>query len=262
MGADVTDVKELVGQFMRTRTIPLVWNADGYTSSVGTGTLFRIADRHFIITARHIFDKYAPEKIRYPARRDYATSLATIGLARVVKPDTEAFDVAVIELLEEAAKDRLSAGWEFLTLDNVAPASTDGVFALMGYPEFTCRSELWTPPKGIVYSSDRIIDPPKEAKNVNPDVDLFFEYGRTAVADDKEIDAPELPGTSGCSVWEYVDLDGGFWASEKVTKVVGVQSAWLRGKYFRAVSWGVVASILSRMDPDLKDAVMQRWLLV
>jgi hypothetical protein len=257
MGADVAHVKELVGQFMRTRTIPLVWKADGYTSAVGTGTLFRIGARHFIITARHIFDAYAPEKVAYQARRDDTTSLATIGLAKVVKPDTEALDVAVIELLEDATKDRLSAGWEFLTLDNVAPASADGVFALMGYPEFTCRSELWTPPKGIVYSSNRIIDPPKEAKNVNPDVDLFFEYGWTAVADDKEIDAPELNGTSGGSVWEYVDLDGGLWAPEKVAKVVGVQSARLRGKYFRAVSWGVVARILNQMGPDLKEAVMQ-----
>jgi Trypsin-like peptidase domain len=251
------DVKDLVGQFMRTRTIPLVWKGDGYTSSVGTGTLFKIADRHFIITARHIFDAYAPDKVAYQARRDNTTSLATIGLARLVKPTTEHHDVAVIELLEDATKNKLSAGWEFLTLDNVAPASDDGLIALMGYPEFTSRSELWMPPKGIVYSSNRIIDPPKEAKNVNPDVDLFFEYGRTAVADDKEIDAPELNGTSGGSVWEYVDLDGGFWAPEKVVKVVGVQSARLIGKYFRAVNWGVVASILGQMDPDLKAAVMQ-----
>jgi hypothetical protein len=108
-----------------------------------------------------------------------------------------------------------------------------------------------------VYSSNRIIEPPEEAENVNPDVDLFFEYGRTAIADEREIDAPELKGTSGGSVWEYVDLDGGLWAPEKVVKVVGVQSARLRGKYFRAVSWAVIASILGQMDPDLKEAVMQ-----
>lgn len=251
------DVKELVGQFMRTRTIPLVWKADGYTSSVGTGTLFKIANRHFIIAARHIFDTYNAEKIAYQARRDNTTSLATIGLARVVKPTTKDPDVAVIELLEDITKDRLAAGWEFLTLDNVAPASVDGVFALMGYPQFTCQSELWTPPKGIVYSSNRIMETPEDAENVNPDVDLFFEYGRTAIADGEEIDAPELKGTSGGSVWEYVGLEGGLWAPEKVVKVVGVQSARLKGKYFRAVSWAVIASILNQMDPDLKEAVMQ-----
>jgi hypothetical protein len=251
------DVKHIVGQFMRTRTIPLVWKADGLTSSVGTGTLFRIADRHFIVTARHIFDEYDPQKIAYQGRRDSTTSLFTIGIARLVKPNTPEPDVAVIEILEERTKKRLCTGWEFLTLDNVAPPSVDGLFALMGYPESTANSELWVPPKGIVYSRNRIIDPPKEAPNVNTETDLFFEYGATALAEYKEVEAPELQGTSGGSVWEYVDLDGGLWAPEKVVKVVGVQSARLRGKYFRAVSWGVVASILGQMDVHLKDAVMQ-----
>lgn len=127
----------------------------------------------------------------------------------------------------------------------------------MGYPESTASSELWTPPGGIVYSTNRIIAAPKEARNVNPETDLFFEYGVTAVAGDCEVEAPELHGTSGGSVWEHVSLDGGLWAPEKVLKVVGVQGARLKGKYFRAVSWGAVASILGQMDADLKDAVMQ-----
>lgn len=246
------DAKEIVGQFMRTRTIPLVWKADGLTSSVGTGTLFRIDDRHFIVTARHLFDTYDPEKIAYQGRRDETTALFTIGISRVVKPITPIPDAAVIEILEDVTRIRLSTGWAFLTLDNVAPPSADGLFALMGYPEFTIHSELWAPPKGIVYSTSRIVHPAREAPDVNPETDLFFEYGTMAVAGNQEVEAPELQGTSGGSVWEYVDLDGGIWAPEKVVRVVGVQSARLR-----AVSWGVVASILGQMDAHLKAAVMQ-----
>ncbi len=136
------DPIEILGQFMRTRTLPLVWKADGYTSSIGTGTLFRIAYRHFIVTARHIFDEYEPKKIAYQARRDSTASLFTIGLASVVKPVTETPDVAVIEVIEDITKERLSNGWVFLALDSVAPPSADGIFALMGYPQFTTSSLL------------------------------------------------------------------------------------------------------------------------
>jgi hypothetical protein len=234
-----------------------LYRQDGDVYSVATGTLFRISDRHFIITARHIFDDLDPQCIAYPEHPD-KTVRWTIGMSRLVKPDTDQIDVAIIELLENATTKRLISGWQFLTLNNVAPATDDGTFALMGYPsEFSTPRAEWKPTGGIVYVSNRM-GAPSTAPDLNPAIDLFFEYGPTALKQgQEEVNPPDLSGTSGGSVWEYVDLEGGLWAPAKVLKVVGVQSAQLKKKYFRAVGWGAVASIFGQMDEDLRIAIQQ-----
>jgi hypothetical protein len=238
---------------MQSVTVPLFYKQNDSAYSVATGTLFEIANRHFIVTARHIFDDFAPECIAYPERLNKIVR-RTLGISRLVKPDTEKIDVAVIEVHEETTREKLISGWQFLTLDNVAPATSNGTFALMGYPSQLAER---IPPAGIVYGSDRILVPPPTARNVNPEIDLFFEHGKTVFKEGREVNPPDLRGTSGASVWEFGNSEGGLWAPTKFLKVVGVQSAQTKGSYFRAVSWGAVASIFGQMDGQLGAAIQR-----
>jgi hypothetical protein len=84
-------------------------------------------------------------------------------------------------------------------------------------------------------------------------LDLFFEYtGRASTIDGKTVTTPHLGGTSGASVWECRELTGGgIWTPERALKIVGVQSAFVRGRYFRAKSWEAVLQLLRQADPAL-----------
>src|SRR5437762_1682321 len=248
----------VVERFMRSSTVPLLYNANEVNHSWAGGTLFRIADRHFIVTARHIFDDIKPENLAYPEHRDQG-GLRTIGRARIVKPDTAKIDVAVIELYDRATIEKLSTGWNFLTLDNVAPpTSMDGLFALMGYPSsMSYQRGEYVAANGLIFYTNQM-QAPVDAPQLNPEIDLFFEYAKTALLEGNQaIDAPPLKGASGCAIWECVASGGGFWLPDKTVKVEGVQSAYLRGTYMRAVSWGAVGSVLGRMDAELERAVKQ-----
>ena len=243
---------------MRSASIPLIFKYGDIYFSAGTGTLFEISGRHFIITARHVFDRHDPTRLAYPEHPDQ-TVVRTVGISRLVKPDTDQIDVAVIEILEDVTKQKLTTGWKFLTLNNVAPATNNGIFALMGYPsELSTQKEKWKPASGIIYFSNRMMLAPHGASNLNPDIDLFFEYDAVVIKEgSEEVQAPDLTGTSGGAIWELGDLEGGIWAPGKVLKVVGVQSAQLKKQYFRAVSWAAVASIFGQMEEDLRTAIRQ-----
>jgi len=251
------DTKKVVEQFMRSVTIPILYAHKDATYSVAGGTLFTINGRYFVVTVRHLFDDLQPEHLAYPENRVKA-QISTLGVSTIYKLATPEVDVAVVELRDEVTIKNLKAGWQFLTLDSVAPPSKNGLFALMGYPsKMSPQKGEWVVASGVVVYSLRM-EAPEDVTDANHETDLFFQYGKTLFRDGTdEIDAPELQGTSGSSVWELVDNPGGLWVPGKMVKVVGVQSAYKRGSYFRVVSWGSVAHLFRQIDAELADAMMK-----
>src|SRR4051794_4741365 len=98
----------------------------------------------------------------------------------------------------------------------------------MGYPtELSIQKGEWLAARGLIFYTDLMPEAPPGVSNFNPEIDLFFEYGRTVLHEGaREVEAPALNGASGCSVWECIDSGGGFWAPGKSVRVVGVQSAY------------------------------------
>lgn len=89
-------------------------------------------------------------------------------------------------------------------------------------------------------------------------LDLFFDYGHDAVSVTRQpMKTPELPGMSGTSIWELRPVSG-VWTPETATRVVGIQSAYIHSKYFRAKSWWAVAKVLEQADPALAAAVREK----
>lgn len=98
---------------------------------------------------------------------------------------------------------------------------------------------------------------------VNSDLDLFFNYDVEALdVEGNPIATPHLRGTSGASVWAYREPeDMRVWSPESCLKIVGVQSSFLRGRYFRAKSWAAVMETMRQIDQKLSgviDAHIQR----
>ena len=59
--------KSTVESFARTVTLPLLLDIDDKVTLQGTGTLFKIAGQHMVVTARHVFDDIPDlEKFAFP----------------------------------------------------------------------------------------------------------------------------------------------------------------------------------------------------
>lgn len=256
-------------KFAMRSTVPLFLNWDGQgVALVGTGTLFEIAGRFFIVTALHNFDGFAEKHFQELAFSDDPVdgNLHTFGSTTIAKIVPDHHDVAVVELLDQTTIGKLRTGWRFLTLDNVAlPTTTlrDGAFLLAGYPRSDRTPEGgWVangkvPGRFVSAYSQRIPTIPANADQpVDLGIDIFCDYGRTATTfDGRDIAAPALPGASGASVWELNESTDGIWTPESSARVVAVQSTYREGQYFRAKSWRVVAEVMRLVDAELAEAI-------
>jgi hypothetical protein len=249
-----------IERFVLHVTVPIFLEVGDSGGLLATGTLFKIGGRSFLITARHVFDDLPDlTMLAYPENPIHG-GLYTLGSFTVLKPSEKHIDVAVVELKSPETVERLEANWKFLSLVNVAAPSLitgDGAFFVSGYPGSLTKTQLgWTKGKLATAYTQRLPSPPIEAAQpVISGLDLFFDYGHDATSvTGASVKTPELPGVSGPSVWELRPVNG-VWTPEGAIRVVGIQSAYIHSKYFRAKSWWAVAKVLEQVDQALADAV-------
>ncbi len=208
-----------------------------------TGTLFKIEGRRFIITSRHIFDK-APENLLFSENILNGRSLLHSFSYDLTKPDIKHFDIAILEIRDSETLKILDKNFQFLSLQNVALPSeikSGRTCILAGYPSALIQQkDSGSSVRFISVYTERIPVPKNPELPVIENIDLFFGYkGQPKSISDKDIELPKLPGTSGASIWEY-HTTSGIWTAESTIRVVGVQSTYTLGGYFRAKSWAVV----------------------
>lgn len=249
-----------IERFALSVTVPILQEVGDSASLRATGTLFKIDGRAFLITARHVFDDVDPTALAYP-ENPLRGGLHTFGHFNILKPTEESVDVAAIELQDTETVRRFDANWQYLSLENVATASTntsDGSCFVSGYPASLTRNDQgWTKGKFMTVYTQRIPDIPPEAElPVTADLDLFYDYGSEGMSVTGEtVRTPELPGVSGASVWELASSAPSVWSADAVTRVVGIQSAFMHSKYIRATSWWAIAKVLEQKDEQLAVAV-------
>lgn len=235
------------------RTVPVLCDGDA-VDQVGTGTLFDLDGRLFFVTAGHIFDDIKPQNLSLPTN-PMSSDLQTLGAHTLYRPREIHIDIAVLELLEHTIVEKLRAGWHVLTLANIAPCAEQATFVICGYPSCLVRrrGERLTGTLISAYTERFRGIPPNAKKPVDPNLDLFFHYDHSA--DDvfgNEIATPHLGGTSGSSVWQYIEPPADrFWSVDKSLKVVGIQAAFVEGEYARAVNWTYVFDAFQQIDPKL-----------
>ncbi len=252
------DEKQITQEYMRSVTIPLFYQEKSQTGIAGSACLFTISDRHFLITAKHIIDKTNPSQWLFVPHRN-RDNFEGLGKLDIHTAQQEYPDVAVIELLSSDKIATLKTGWRFLTLDNIASATHKPVFfVLLGYP-VALEEPVGDLIRGKVLAlhAFRLEEAPSGAKDLNPDCDLFFDHQTRAMRDDdgSEVEVPALQGASGSAVWELQTDVEGVWAPEKIAKVVGVQSGYIAGKYFRAMAWSAVAAVFRDFAPESAELI-------
>jgi hypothetical protein len=240
------------------RTTPIFYEHDETVDGpIASATFFEIENRIFLITARHIFDDFRPERflIPYAPRREKLIDLAEY---EIIRPNQSEYDVCALEIVDYRKKTELRRnGWQFLSLANITTPSADGLFLLFGYP-YAIRNEgrvLETYNPLSAYAR-RLSAPPEASDRLPGNLDLFFEYGPIGGAPDgSDVKAPDLPGASGCSIWS-LPSNSTLWMPPRV---VGVQVSFFRNKYFRAIDWRVVAKLLGMADPQLEASIQRHF---
>jgi hypothetical protein len=246
-------------------TIPILFDTDTAAQILGSGVLFAHDERHFILTAAHLFDP--------PFDRSHFERLASPDVRTLAKPTTFGpfeftmsnrkpfdFDIAVIELncLEKIA--RLKNEWRFLALEQIGLPTADPLLSIGGYP-----TELVRESRGAMHGpmfvarTTRLNAPPNEAEPpVDERFDIFCEY---ATEGDvrllaKTMPTPRLQGTSGGSLMQYIPKQGALWSADSTMRMIGIQSSGSTERnWFRAKSWWAIAEAFEKRDPELAKTI-------
>jgi hypothetical protein len=245
-------------QFALKRSVALlVENNDGETECA-TGTLLKIRDRHFIITAQHVFDNVDRETFRMlPSGK--TTDEIPMGEYTLVTPkDRPDIDVAAIELSARTVTSLIARGSLFCSEHKVDLRGPAEPTYIIGFP---AKSHI-APENFIVKPltfQGRFRDPPASLQQPPiTGVDFFYEHARHVYRNlDEDVSrSPEFHGVSGASAWFLIKPREEFSADE-CALIGGIQVACDFGSYIRVQSWRAVATLLGMHDIELAKALAE-----
>lgn len=227
---------------------------------LGTGTIFNIDGVHLLVTAAHVVTKLSKDECIVLIGEGGRCFRVQCTCASVAEPD-----VAVLRLSEESVA-QLPKGQVVLGLRDVVdfrePFFYRNEFILCGFPVasqvidreradlnplvYRCVAYEGTPPEEV----DLVWERP-----FIRGVDFLLhldEEGRHHDGTSGPI--PPLNGMSGCPQWGMVPgtVPGGM-------KIFGIQTAVLRRRWVRCTMWGVVAGLICRAWPELRETIRDHF---
>lgn len=195
--------------FVRRHSVALALRSEDTHPEVGSGTCIQIEDRRFICTAAHnISDRESGQISIIHANRPGVERIPIVDLHTQGGCPADDVDLGIIELSTEVGR---SLEREFVTLNAIDPTRESfdrGWLFLFGFPSAMVpihRAQLGT----YAFSSISFltIPVPRDAypSSADPKFDIVFEYPKTGEigSEDRSIALPDLPGTSGGSVWYH-----------------------------------------------------------
>lgn len=267
-------------------TVAIVLAHGGAVHQFGTGTLFRVGDDSFVVTAAHVIKEASAHGKTLGITSAVDSIVAVPGTwmcsskGQYGSPD-DPFDVAVHKLPKDAI-DKIGSK-TYLTFDDIEfqAQSATAVYTLFGFPG------IWV--DSTKTDTDRLQVKPLQftAYAYDRDTDAFKDYQERfhllldaqlvqSIADDgspakftdlKGNDAPfpgQLGGISGCSVWRIGDLHVPIdkW-SQDPSRVVAV----LTGGYdpkdaIIATKWVAVSTLLHGGFPEVRKAMQMAYKVI
>ncbi|HEX4611965.1 MAG TPA: hypothetical protein VH092_27460 [Urbifossiella sp.] len=234
--------------------------SDGTNSSVlGTGTLFRVGGRSFLVSAHHVFTEAVKNDLGisiHDCLPETKTPALLLGGRVIFAPK---YDVAVMELSPETVSgmpNRL-----FLSVHEADRANRrpeDGTYALFGFPSVQVtpheERDLLVMPFGHI--SHRYAGFTNSFENYEPESHILIDGDRTRgarVDSGPQLLPSSLWGMSGCSIWQlyYPGLSTRYWTPEDAV-IVGVQTGVDKnGTVFKGTRWRVVDQLIREAYPEL-----------
>jgi hypothetical protein len=129
-----------LGPFLKALFVPLLRHDEehGTFRPQGSGFLLRLADLHFLITAKHVLDDFLvlpgrppPTSLQTLWAVNHSTGKQFSILGKSLTADP--YDLGMVELRQEVVEQ--FKGFRFLTLSEIRPAPAQGIFIVCGFPE-------------------------------------------------------------------------------------------------------------------------------
>ncbi|MBI3822663.1 MAG: hypothetical protein HY289_08285 [Planctomycetes bacterium] len=244
-------------------TVPIGIRCGETLRHFGTGTLLRIADESFLVTASHVFSMARQSDLYFSD----ASGTPAILLGGDLASTDHYFDVAVIAI-NEAAADNLK-NKSFLRVGDItfAPPRSGDIFTAFGFPSvmsFTTGSRMGLGAMQItsqLYEGDttRLLDFHPECHfclMADPDQtqDELGNHANVRSRSGHVLEFPrDLGGISGCGVWQIGNLNT-MHEEQSEPRLVGVQTG-VYSDCIKVTRWGIVARMIEESMPQLKNAL-------
>jgi|GEM_PF-1451127 len=227
----------------------------------GTGTLFRIGSKVFIITAAHVLEAIESRGHTPGTWSDDPPSFQP--LTGKLQRTNEVLDVAVFSITKDVERNLNHK--QFLSLADVDFSADlgDGWYFLHGLPyhrSHPSRDLITTFQSDFTYRTSCYRGPTTGFLNYDPEFHLVLEMSNESQFADDQSSAgarPELGGISGCSIWlgfsESHLMDE--W-SPALAKVAAVQTKIYTEKHVvQGTRWAAVAMVIWKHYPGLRNAM-------
>lgn len=248
-------------------TVPILAEQDGILRQHGTGTLFRIAQRYFVITAAHVF-KEAREHgvtLRILEKEPGTKLMHIVGDFHCVRPNQgdDFYDLAVRELDKEMVE--FLAGYQFVQLLDVdtTQAVVDDLYFVCGFPTKLAR-EARVGEAGLRLTRFFALTYPhqgatEELPNYQRDCHILLDARRKFAVE--LVGTGPMPdtlrGISGCSIWKTNLMTVGRenWTPAHA-RIIAVQTqVYTKAQLIRGTMWKIVANLFHKAYPELQPAL-------
>jgi hypothetical protein len=243
---------------------------------LGTGTLFRIADKSFVITAAHVI-RTASDLNQTLGIGGAGMNFVALSETAICSNDTRAgftqdsFDVAVVPLTSEQVS-RLEES-TFLRLDDVSfsPVDKNNFVSIFGFPHIWSTQSTEQQPmmtsKAFQFTTDVYSGPTSGLSNYSEQYHLLLNANREHVYDEKgtptqfqTLDGQpamfpqHVGGISGCSVWRIGDGNKPptEWDADQ-PKLIAVQTGVYPQRHIiKSTRWIAVCTLFHEAFPELR----------
>lgn len=201
---------------------PQLFSVKDHTKSVippradASSLLIEAGDRHFLVTAAHVFHECEMDKIGFMINREFIT---IGGTTRYFEPnelddcDPNKVDMAVTELHKETTQ-AFKEAYRFLPLEKVGfhhQTGTGEPYLVYGYPKSRTKKDFPTKrilPKPFIFRTTGYNEDYYFTNSIDSNKTIVLHTPPSGIRskDGGEADLPELGGISGGGVWHLNDL--------------------------------------------------------
>lgn len=264
--------RDAINQYTSTVAYPVIWTDGAKIITLGTAVLFRYQDRHFLLTAKHLFAAFKGPRFPYeglvgPTSRKHGIprELGKIHVYELKGEDSDFLDAIAIELLDAELIELIKQTWSFINVEDFAQPNAESVYFVAGFPKEKERQFGEHVGAALLTLTTNQTDQiPSDLERYDPNIDLFCKYDKTAADfynNNELVDAPWVGGVSGGPAFRVADLAPAVWTPQSGTRFVGLQNSastskqWLRIKnvyavaaYFKEASPDIAAAILAHLS--------------
>ncbi len=239
--------------------VPIYGDHKGIPIQCGTGTLFRVANYSFLVSASHVTDLAARHKVQLYVS-DAPQGAPAIALEGQLHSERN-LDVSVWELTPEIVAGLKNR--QFLTIHRADRADlrvSRGWYYVHGYPNCWSHSipeEQKTRVKAFTYGTVLFQGETRTFGGYDPQLHVLLTVPKDGNIDTHGAES-ELPvslkGISGSSIWQayYEGLPSKHWTIDDAVVVAVQTGTYQNGTVVRGTRWWVIEKILSKNYPDLE----------